>query len=115
MKMLLIVFCLINILTNAVDVKALIKSHYEAVALYQKEKNIVNAKIIMENSGVKEIINKKPNDMTDAEYISLLNDYAFFISESENYFDAKGVLERIIELDKNRIVAYLNLGDIYNK
>jgi|GEM_PF-5281561 len=41
-----------------------------------------------------------------------LNDYAFFVAEMGNPVRAELYLKQVVELDPNRTVAYLNLGDV---
>ena len=41
-----------------------------------------------------------------------LNDYAFFLSEMNQNQKAKPILQKVIELNPNRIVAYINIGDV---
>ncbi|MFA6012765.1 MAG: hypothetical protein WC799_22430 [Desulfobacteraceae bacterium] len=57
--------------------------------------------------------------MNDSEYVSVLNDYGFFlidrIDESDNDLSIK-ILKRVITLSPDRTPAYLNLGDaLYKK
>ncbi len=46
------------------------------------------------------------------KFAGILNDYAFFQSEMGNNKDAESYLNKVIELDSSRIVAYINLGDV---
>lgn len=46
------------------------------------------------------------------KFAGILNDYAFFQSELGNNKDAESYLNKVIELDPSRIVAYINLGDV---
>ena len=61
------------------------------------------------------MLKHKPKYFTDGQYIQVLNDYAYFLSETERYKEGIPILERIIILAPNRDVAYLNLGDCYYK
>lgn len=85
------------------------------VAEYGKNSNIKNILYNLESSGIKYILKKQPVYFTQGQYVSILNNYAYFLSETERYKEAMPILERVIERDKNRVVAYLNLGDCYNR
>lgn len=85
------------------------------VAEYGKNSNIKNILYNLESSGIKYILKKQPVYFTQGQYVSILNNYAYFLSETERYKEAMPILERVIEHDKNRVVAYLNLGDCYNR
>jgi len=41
-----------------------------------------------------------------------LNDYAFFLSEMNQNQKAKPILQKVIEIDPNRVVVYINIGDV---
>ena len=41
-----------------------------------------------------------------------LNDYAFFLSEMNQNQKAKPILQKVIELNPNRVVVYINIGDV---
>jgi tetratricopeptide (TPR) repeat protein len=71
---------------------------------------------MLEQAGIKDILQKRPSDIEKAAYINLLNDYGFFLSESSSrYKDAIPVLQKVIALAPKRHAAYLNLGDAYRK
>lgn len=94
----------------------LVEAHQQALAVYKKTKDPARAVKILEEAGVKGILDKKPTGMTDAAYVMLLNDYGFFLSEtSDRYEEAIPILEKVIALDPKRHVAHLNLGDTYRK
>lgn len=69
----------------------------------------------LEKYGIKELVNEKPSDMKQGVYLQYLNDYAFFLSETDRYKEAIPILQKTIELSPERVVAYLNLGDCYYK
>ncbi|MBW5445638.1 hypothetical protein GE107_06115 [Cohnella sp. CFH 77786] len=46
-----------------------------------------------------------------SEFIPMLNDYAFFLSETKRYKEAKPILLNVIKLSPSRAVAYLNAAD----
>lgn len=62
------------------------------------------------------IIDTKPDNLSTGTYLTILNNYGFFLSETEDrYQEAVPILERVIELSPERVVAYLNIGDVYFK
>lgn len=61
------------------------------------------------------ILKEKPKLYTDSQYVLLLNNYAYYLSETDRYEEAIPILEKVIKLSPNRAVAYLNLGDCYDK
>lgn len=61
------------------------------------------------------ILKEKPKIYTDSQYVLLLNNYAYYLSETDRYEEAMPILEKVINLSQNRAVAYLNLGDCYDK
>ena len=90
--------------------------YQEAMKEYRKSKKISKVLEILEEEGqIKKILRNK-GEITDKRYISLLNDYAFFLSETENkYGEAIPILRDVIYLDPKRAVTYINLGDVYGK
>jgi len=56
-----------------------------------------------------------PNDKTfsfpPSQYIAAVNNYAFYMQRQGKHAEVIPVFEKIIELDPNRTVAYLNLAD----
>ena len=69
----------------------------------------------LEKEGVKTIIKYIPKDMELKKYTQILNDYAYFLSETDRYLESIPILERVINFLPDRAVAYLNLGDCYQK
>lgn len=69
----------------------------------------------LEKEGVKTIIKYIPKDMELKKYTQILNDYAYFLSETDRYLESIPILERVINLSPDRAVVYLNLGDCYQK
>ena len=61
------------------------------------------------------IFKKYIADYKKISKIQVLNDYAYFLSETERYKEAIPILENVIKLSSKRAVAYLNLGDCYYK
>jgi len=66
---------------------------------------------ILEDAGVKAILNRKPEDMRLKDYAAILNDYAFFVMPWD-YDNALDLLDRVIELAPERGVAYLNRAEV---
>ncbi len=85
------------------------------IADYSKEKNLEKAIKELEKSNIKTILKHKPKYFTDIQYISVLNDYAFFLSETDRYKEAIPILERVILLSPDKLVAYHNLSSCYKK
>jgi len=116
-----LVFVLLVVLTLLVALvvpaeAGLPEAHQQALAVYKKTKDPHQAINVLEEAGVKGVLDKKPAGMKDAAYVDLLNDYGFFLSEtSDRYAEAIPILQRVISLDPKRHVAFLNLGDSYRK
>ncbi|MBU0633004.1 tetratricopeptide repeat protein [bacterium] len=117
MKKILIFVTLLIVNVYAVDTQALLKAHIEALNVYQKQNRDINKTInILTKAGVQKVIDQKPENMTETQYIHLLNDYGFFLSETkERYKEALPIFKKVIKLSPKREVAYLNLGDLYLK
>lgn len=116
MKKILIFVTLLIMNVYAVDTQALLKAHKEALEVYQNDKNYEKSIEILREAGVQKVLEKEPEGMSKGKYVHLLNDYGFFLSETENrYEEALPILKKVIELSPNRAVAYLNLGDVYLK
>ena len=60
-----------------------------------------------------------PSDVADTkkisqnEFCTILNDYAYFLSSDKQYKEAEQYLKRVNTLCPDRAVAYFNLGDVY--
>jgi tetratricopeptide (TPR) repeat protein len=50
-------------------------------------------------------------DLERWQYMSAINDYAFFLAENKEFSQAIPILRRVVALNSNRVVAYLNLAD----
>lgn len=95
---------------------AIINAYKRSYEVYKAKKDIQNAIDTLEKSGIKTILKNKPPDMPTDNYITILNDYAFYLSETDNrYEEAIPILQNVISLSPKRHVAYLNLGDVYLK
>lgn len=54
-----------------------------------------------------------PNNIISLNsFISIYNNYAYFLYKINHYKEAESILINVIELVPNRIVAYVNLGDV---
>lgn len=113
----LIIAGLIFLLSMSAHASAgILEAHKKALKYYKESSYPYGAIRILEQGGVKSIIDKKPNGISLDAYINILNDYAFFLSEDdEMYTFAIPILKRVIDLAPKRDVAYLNLGDAYVK
>jgi len=103
-----------EIIKQKINEKDIKKAHQNALLEYQND-HLTQAINLMEDAGVEKILNEKPTDLSSGNYINILNDYGYFLSKVGEYKKALPILERVIKLDENRAVAYLNLGDLYQK
>jgi hypothetical protein len=109
---------------RAVDAERLRKLHGRLLAEHpvERKKNL-NTPITLarfylrltgalEDAGVKELLDDaKAGLVPHAARISILNDYGFWLSKTDNPRNAVPVLQKVIELAPARAVAHLNLGD----
>jgi len=51
------------------------------------------------------------NALTTIKYVSILNDYGFFLDETGQHQEAIPILKKVVEFDSDRTVTYLNLAD----
>ncbi len=91
------------------------KAHREALQIYQKTKQYKKSIEILQKGKVDEAISKSAEQisLTKGQYTALLNDYAYFLYLDKQSGKALPILNRVIELNPERAVAYLNRGDIY--
>lgn len=101
---------------------ALVKAHKNALTVYKKTKDPVQAIAVLEAAGVTAtgldaIFEKKPAGLKEAAYVALLNDYGFFLLETGDRweYEAGLVLQKVLEIAPDRAVAHLNMGDWYKK
>jgi hypothetical protein len=89
------------------------KAYQKALQIYKKnKKETYKAVKLLEDAGVLSIIDSKPQSMPQQQYISILNDYAFFIygyGEGLNML-AIDILDKVIKMSPNRKSAYLNMS-----
>lgn len=112
MKKIVLVFFICSSAVFSLNIGKLLRSQTEALKCYKKDKFFSIE--IMEESGVKELIESGiPKSLSKSQYVSILNDYAFYLSETERYNEAIPMLEKVLLLSPERAVAYLNLGDVY--
>lgn len=119
----LIILLMLTISLWAVNTQQLMQAHKEALQAYKEDYNFYKSIDILRKSGIQNIFDKKPKDLSKQEYIGLLNDYGYFLSLTEidnyyvfvNYCEAKQTLEKVKALDANKTPVYLNLGDLYWK
>lgn len=91
--------------------KKLLKAQQKALNEYTlKGENSRNFKIL-EDAGIQNYIYVQPMGMSLKTYAGLLNDYAFFLGEFD-YEKSIEILNRVIQIDPNRGVAYLNRVEI---
>lgn len=100
---------------SAISAENIIEAHEESLKLYRCGK-VKEAVKVLEESGIQDIMENIPRDMTREDYALILNDYAFYLSETEDrYEEAVPLLERVIEIEPERAAAYLNIADTYLK
>lgn len=99
---------------EAVLVKRIVSAHEKALKVYKTKHDSFDAMIVMRDSGIDNIIQIKPEKMETSDYVSVLNDYGFFLSDQnmEEFSDISiKCLRRVIGISPTRTPAYLNLGD----
>lgn len=112
-KMTILLILLLLVSTSFADV---VSAHKQALNEYHKTKDLTKVIKMMEDGGIKEAVTVKPDGVSIKKYAHILNDYAYFLAETDNrYEEAIPVLERVIFYNSSRAVAYLNLGDVYAK
>ncbi|NLM97871.1 MAG: hypothetical protein GX175_09750, partial [Halanaerobiaceae bacterium] len=97
----LIITLLVTIasISSAVSAENIIEAHEESLKLYRCGK-VKEAIKVLEESGIQDIMENIPRDMTREDYALILNDYAFYLSETEDrYEEAVPLLERVIEIE----------------
>jgi len=109
---------------HALDINNLINAHKKALNTFQKKEGDFYKSIkLLRDAHIQEILQQKPEELSESQYINILNDYGFFLSLTvrgniyiaPNYCEAQQVLDRVKTLDPQRIAVYLNLGDLYWK
>lgn len=113
--MLIIFVILSSSMIYAISINNIIEAHQESLKFYRAGE--VNKAIkVLEDNNIKDIIKAKPNNIFEGTYVTILNNYGFYLSETEDrYREAVAVLERVIEISPKRSVVYLNIGDVYLK
>ncbi len=115
MKILFLIL-LITLKIFALDINKIVKAHDKALKLFRIEKRLDEAIRVLEEAGVKEIIKKEPPNMSFKGYITVLNNYGFFLSETKDrYEEGIPILKRVIKLSPKRFSVYINIGDAYYK
>ena len=91
------------------------KAHQKALQIYNQTKDYKQALKILKKAGIDKIVNKSPEDasLSKSAYATILNDYAYFLYLDKKLGDAQLILNRVIQIDPNRTVAYLNRGDVF--
>lgn len=91
------------------------KAHRNALDIFQKTEDHRKAIEILKKAKVEELLAKSPEQisLTKEQYAAILNDYGYFLYLDKQLDNALLFLERVIEVNPERTVAYLNRGDIY--
>lgn len=112
MKKLVLIFILFSSLGFGVNTEKLLSSQKYAQQNYKKSSFL--AKELLESAGIEELINKGiPKALSKTQYVSILNDYAFYQMECKNYDKSIEILNLVLEKDYKRAVAHYNLGECY--
>ncbi|MBI5587047.1 MAG: ankyrin repeat domain-containing protein [Deltaproteobacteria bacterium] len=92
-------------------------AHRKALKAYQTTKDPKHSIKILEDAGVAGLAGKDPEtaSLTKGQYAAVLNDYAYFLYLAGQKTRALPILNRVIEVDPERVAAYLNRGDIYGE
>ena len=112
-----------NEIKLGIDETKIVKQHALALKAFQSKVEIFKVLEIIKNSDIDKIIDIKPIDMTNEQYVTILNDYAFFLIETfRNKIDSdtranlqlgKSLLEKLIQEYPTRKTLYNNLADAY--
>lgn len=92
-------------------VTKLLKAEKKAIDAYKKKGPTAGAKIL-EDAGIMQIFYEKPTLMQEDAYVSILNNYAFFIGSYGKALQAEDILNRVILISPRRAVAYLNRAEV---
>lgn len=127
-------------LSNDRFFKTILRNAYKKALRHYRSKEYYDSVVSLGRTFNKRGIHTEYPAMYRKEYITILNDYAFFIFEyykkttleycknpgytyredrdkfrKENMEKAKKILEYVLKLSPERIVAYLNLADVLNE
>lgn len=106
------IFFIFNNVIFSLNTDKLLKSQTEALNIYKKDK--FSAVGIMEKAGIEELVESGiPKSLSKNQYVSILNDYAFYQIECKRYDKAIEILNIVLEVDYQRAVAHYNLGECY--
>jgi hypothetical protein len=81
----------------------------KALTLFKKEDKTGAAAIVINFTNGTAITNTTIN----LESVNKYNDLGFFLEQGKKYREAVELLEKVVNADPNRTVAYINLGDAY--
>lgn len=85
-KYLLLISVITTFLGADVDVNKLTVAYTEALQAYQsKDANVTKSIALLKAAGIENILKEKPKEMTQGQYVQLLNDYGFFLQQSANF------------------------------
>lgn len=103
-----------------ISASQLIAAHAEALAQYKRNKNLKDTSQriepsvnILKAAGIDSVVDNKLSGISDKQLAEILNDYGFLLERSLYSDEEKAIsiYKRAINVDPNRAVAYLNLGD----
>jgi tetratricopeptide (TPR) repeat protein len=81
-------------------------TYNEALKLFKSENQVKAAETLYDF-----VVNNKVT--LSSATVQILNDLAYFLEQTKNYNKAESILNEIIEMFPDRVVAYINLGDTY--
>lgn len=91
----------------------LLKAHQMALKAYRSDLNL--SILLMKEAEIDELLHQQPKKMTLKHRSHLLNDYGFFLYKAKRYDEALMFFHRTIQINPNRKIAYLNLGDAFRE
>lgn len=91
------------------------REHEKAIKVFKEERDIYKAIELLENADIQLLIKDKHQIDIDAK-ITILNDYAYFLSMTyERFKEAIPLFEQVILLSPERPYPYINISDTYFK
>lgn len=87
-----------------------------AAKVYERTGDAAGAAAVMVEAGVKRLVIARPDDMAQAPYLQILEDYAGYLARVDGRAgEAAELLKTIIQADPARHSAYLSLGELYQR
>ena len=94
----------------------LINAHELAMRLYEKTQKFEEAAKLLENAKIGLILEDKPADLSQQQYVQILNDYAKILFQIPGRFlESEPLLSKVIKLQPDFMQTHLMLGDFYHR